>query len=299
MVATPHRRDVLTPGTIAIRNPLLLHLAISACLILAASSVDDAPARAAALTPTSSQPLPPATTNLPSTSDATATPAPETTSASSVAQPDQIARAIIHVQTTDNAGSGFLISISDEPDGTTSAYAITNAHVLGTATTATVWFSNGARRESPVVATDETLDLVLLLVPRIPRSVEPLTLAGAEAAPLLGDPAWAWGYPFEAAVVAAGFSRAPTISAGIISAERTRNTVAYLQTDAAVNPGNSGGPLLDANRRVIGVNTFILTPGGNDAEGLNFALDVAAHGDQILALLPSGDGPTSTATPTP
>ena len=189
--------------------------------------------------------------------------------------PSSIERAIVHIQTEESAGSGFVVS---------SSQVVTNAHVVGDASTATVWFSNGARRESTVVAINLQFDIAFLEVPRIPVSVEPLPLVDAEAAPNLGDPVWAWGYPFEDAVVEAGFSRAPSVSAGIISARRTREEVEYIQTDAAVNPGSSGGPLLDAAGRVIGLNTFVLTPGGEDAEGLNFALDVGAHLDVILAL---------------
>jgi S1-C subfamily serine protease len=103
--------------------------------------------------------------------------------------------------------------------------------------------------------------------------VEPLSFAGPEDDIRLGKPVRAWGYPFEADVVAAGFSRAPSVSAGIISAQRLRADVHYIQTDAAVNPGNSGGPLLNADGLVVGINTFIVTPGREDAEGLNFALD--------------------------
>ena len=202
-----------------------------------------------------------------------------------------IERAIVHVQTDDAAGSGFVIS---------EAYVITNAHVVGSAPTATVWFSNGARREAAIVATNDDLELAVLEVPRIPVSVQPLLFTEAEDADRpdderitgatlrsLGTPVWAWGYPFESDVVAAGFSRAPTVSSGIISAHRLRDDIAYIQTDAAVNPGSSGGPLLDADGLVIGVNTLVLTPGGEDAEGLNFALDVTVHLDELLALLES------------
>lgn len=190
--------------------------------------------------------------------------------------PSSIERAVVHVQTDKSAGSGFVIS---------DRLVVTNAHVVGDAAVATVWFSNGARRESLVVAIDPELDVAILEVPRVPVSVEPLVIAGEEPAAKLGAPVWAWGYPFEDAVVEAGFSRAPSVSAGIVSAHRSREGIVYLQTDAAVNPGSSGGPLLDATGRVIGVNTLVLTPGGEDAEGLNFALDVSAHLDSILALV--------------
>ncbi|MDA0351749.1 MAG: trypsin-like peptidase domain-containing protein [Chloroflexi bacterium] len=187
-----------------------------------------------------------------------------------------IERAIVHVQTAQSAGSGFVVAGSR---------VVTNAHVIGSATTATIWFSNGARRDGTVVARSDELDLAVLSVPRIPISAGSLELADPTAPAAMGSAVWAWGYPFEADVVAAGFSRAPTISAGIVSARRVRNSVAYIQTDAAVNPGSSGGPLLDANARVIGINTLVLTPGGKDAEGLNFALDVAAHIDALLFLI--------------
>lgn len=187
-----------------------------------------------------------------------------------------VERAIVHVQTTDSAGSGFLVE---------GGRVVTNAHVVGDASTATVWFSNGARRESRIVAVDDTLDIAVLDVPRAPVSAPALALIDRGEYSAAGAPVWAWGYPFEADVVAAGFSRAPTVSAGIVSAHRQRGRVAYIQTDAAVNPGSSGGPLLDEAGRVIGVNTLVLTPGGEDAEGLNFALDVAKHRDALAALL--------------
>ncbi len=190
--------------------------------------------------------------------------------------PPTIERSIVHVQTVDSAGSGFLMA---------GGRVMTNAHVIGDATTATVWFSNGARRESRLVALDEALDIAVLQVPRTPVSAEPLEFIDEAESAASGARVWAWGYPFEADVVAAGFSRAPTVSAGIVSALRVRNRVSYIQTDAAVNPGSSGGPLLDVAGRVIGVNTLVLTPGGEDAEGLNFALDVSAHLEALQALL--------------
>ena len=190
--------------------------------------------------------------------------------------PSSIVRAVVHVQTEASAGSGFVVS---------DRHVVTNAHVVGDASVATVWLSNGARREGQIVATDTRLDFAVLEVPRVPVSVEPLAIADAQTAITLGAPVWAWGYPFEDAVVEAGFSRAPSVSAGIVSAQRLRDGVSYLQTDAAVNPGSSGGPLLDANGRVVGVNTLVLTPGGEDAEGLNFALYVRAHLNAIEALL--------------
>jgi S1-C subfamily serine protease len=210
-------------------------------------------------------------TATPDIAEPTATPTVE-----AVSQPQAVERSIVHVQTNDSAGSGFLVADSR---------VVTNAHVIGDALSATVWFSNGARRESRLVAIDEVLDIAILEVPRAPLSAEPLRLTAEDNTSTAGSAVWAWGYPFEADVVAAGFSRAPTVSRGIVSARRVRNDVAYIQTDAAVNPGSSGGPLLNASGRVVGVNTLVLTPNGEDAEGLNFALDVGVHREAIEQLL--------------
>ena len=196
-----------------------------------------------------------------------------------------VERAIVHVQTADSAGSGFVVAASAGADGAAgSPRIVTNAHVVGDASTVTVWFSNGARRLGTVLSANERLDIAVVEVPRVPASVEPLSFADAADQTILGDAVRAWGYPFEADVVAAGFSRAPSVSAGIISARRLRAGVHYVQTDAAVNPGNSGGPLLNADGLVVGINTFILTPGGEDAEGLNFALDARSHLEELVAL---------------
>lgn len=271
----------------AIRNLLLVSMVMVAAFVFSAPGTADGSTPGPDLATASTQPIsspagpPPATTDEPP--EPSETPSPEPTP---VVTSDVIERAVVHVQTEEDAGSGFVLSISSSDDGTSRAYAVTNAHVVGDAATATVWFSNGARRESTIIATDHDLDLAILEIPRVPRSVQPLTLATPEDAPNLGDLTFAWGYPFEAAVVAAGFSRAPTVSAGIVSSKRTREDASYLQTDAAVNPGNSGGPLLDSLGRVIGINTFILTPGGTDPEGLNFALDVTIEYHRILALIP-------------
>jgi len=268
----------------SIRTLSLLSMAIVAGLVFGTST---ARTPASPLAMASSEPLPVLAGAPSDIADEAEVPDPTATpDATPVAPVESIEHAVIHVQTEDGAGSGFIILIESDESDQPRAYAITNLHVVGSSHAATVWFTNGARRESPVVASDETLDIAILEIPRVPRSVQPLSLVGTEDGPSLGSPASAWGYPFEAAVVAAGFSRSPTVSAGIVSARRTREGTSYLQTDAAVNPGNSGGPLVDAMGRVIGINTFILTPGGNDPEGLNFALDVSVELEALLALIP-------------
>ncbi len=186
-----------------------------------------------------------------------------------------VARAVVHLQTEDRAGSGFVLS---------PGRVLTNEHVVGDATSVSVWFSNGARRIGTVIATDSEFDLALIEVPRIPRSVQPLDWESAESSPI-GTPVWAWGYPLESSVVAAGFTRSPTVSAGIVSARRKRGDTWFLQTDAALNSGNSGGPIVTADGFVVAISTVILAPGGRDPEGLNFAVDLVAHRERVRALL--------------
>ncbi len=184
-------------------------------------------------------------------------------------------RAVVHIQTSDSAGSGAVVA---------EGKILTAAHVVGDAAEVTVWFSNGARRTGLVTARDKQLDVAVIDVARVPRSVQPLDWESAvERA--VGTRIWAWGYPQESAIVEAGFSRAPTASQGIVSARRTRGGVAYLQIDAAVSQGSSGGPIVDTEGRIVGLAVFVLAPAGRDPEGLNFAVDLVSHRAQIHDLL--------------
>ncbi len=153
-------------------------------------------------------------------------------------------------------GSGFVI----DPSG----FVVTNAHVVEGAAEIEVVFDEGPRLAAEVVGTDARTDLALLQV----ETDEPL-------------PALQWGESEGAAigdwVVAIGnpFGLGGSVTAGVISA-RARDIRAgpydeFLQTDAAINRGNSGGPLLDMNGRVIGVNTAIFSPTGGSI-GIGFAI---------------------------
>jgi serine protease Do len=160
-------------------------------------------------------------------------------------------------------GSGFVIS----PDG----YIVTNDHVAGNATVITVAFPDGTEREGRLVGTDPESDIALIKV----ETSEPLPyLALAEGEELyVGEWAIALGNPF-------GLFQAtePTVTVGVISAvgrdfpvQEGRVFRDMIQTDAAINRGNSGGPLINAVGEVIGVNTFIYSPSGATV-GLGFAV---------------------------
>jgi putative serine protease PepD len=157
-------------------------------------------------------------------------------------------------------GSGFVY----DADG----HIVTNEHVASSADSVSVRFWNGATYNAKVVGTDPSTDLALLKVNAPSSVLHPLALADSTTVQV-GQPVVAIGSPF-------GLEE--TITAGIVSALHREMTAPNnftindsIQTDAAINHGNSGGPLLDLNGKVIGVNAQIESDsGGND--GVGFAI---------------------------
>jgi S1-C subfamily serine protease len=165
---------------------------------------------------------------------------------------------------TEATGSGFVI----DEDG----LILTNAHVVAAATSVQVTFSDSHTVSAKPVGKDLDTDLALLRVDPDGLDLEPLELGDSETVQV-GDPTVAIGNPF-------GLER--TLTTGVVSALQRRLSAPsgftienVIQTDAALNPGNSGGPLIDASGRVIGINSQIATggdPGG--AVGIGFAVPV-------------------------
>ena len=152
-------------------------------------------------------------------------------------------------------GSGFVIS----EDG----FIVTNNHVIAEADEILIEFFSGEELPAEVVGTDPNTDLALLKV----ESDEPLPFVpwGDSEVSRVGDWVMAMGNP-----LGQGFS----ISAGIISARGRALSGSYddfIQTGAAINRGNSGGPLFNMDGQVIGVNTAILSPNGGSI-GIGFAM---------------------------
>ena len=152
-------------------------------------------------------------------------------------------------------GSGFVIS----EDG----YVVTNNHVIEGADEIMVEFSDGAELSATLVGVDKNVDIAVLKV----EAEGPLAFVafGNSDVARVGDWVMAIGNP-----LGQGFS----VSAGIISArnrELSGNYDDYIQTDAAINRGNSGGPLFNMNGDVIGVNTAILSPNGGSI-GIGFSM---------------------------
>lgn len=152
------------------------------------------------------------------------------------------------------AGSGFVIS----PDG----YIVTNNHVVENATKVTVVFTDGNEMDGTVVGTDPRTDLAVV---KIEGSNLPYVDFADEAA-RVGDWVVAVGNPF---------GLGGTVTAGIVSARGRdisgSNQGDFLQIDAAVNTGNSGGPAFNLEGKVVGVNTAIYSPNGGSV-GIAFAI---------------------------
>ena len=146
-------------------------------------------------------------------------------------------------------GSGFVI----DPKG----YIVTNNHVIAEATDISVTLSDETKLNAKVVGRDPKTDLVLLKVE--PKKPLPYLTFGDSDVMRVGDWVIAIGNPF---------GLGSTVTAGIISA-RSRNINAgpfddFLQTDAAINQGNSGGPMFNDKGEVIGINTAIFSPSGGN-----------------------------------
>ena len=165
-----------------------------------------------------------------------------------------------------NLGSGFVIS----PDG----YIVTNHHVAGNATKVTVSLANGQTLDAELIGADKATDLALLKV----TPEEPLDFLSFSDSPepIVGEWAIALGNPFGLFEAAA-----PSVTVGVVSAS-DRDLGSHdgriyhdmIQTDAAINRGNSGGPLINALGEVIGVNATIYSQSGGSV-GLGFAVPAA------------------------
>ena len=153
-------------------------------------------------------------------------------------------------------GSGFVISA----DG----YIVTNNHVIDGADQIEIEFFSGTRLPATIVGTDKNTDLALLKVDA--TNLPFVTFGDSDATGArVGDWVMAMGNP-----LGQGFS----VSAGIVSARNRALSGTYddfIQTDAAINRGNSGGPLFNMDGQVIGVNTAILSPNGGSI-GIGFSM---------------------------
>jgi putative serine protease PepD len=179
---------------------------------------------------------------------------------------------------TTATGTGFVV------DG--KGHVVTASHVVDGASSVTVTLQDGTTRKATVVGKDDATDVAVLKIDPSGLTLHPLQLASS-ASLGVGDEVAAIGDPF-------GYDR--SISTGIVSGvDRTIQapngfTVAHaIQTDAALNPGNSGGPLLNAAGQVIGIVDQIATNGSADqSSGVGFAIPIDLVASQLSTLEAGG-----------
>lgn len=169
-------------------------------------------------------------------------------------------------------GSGFVI----DPDG----HIVTNYHVVGGREAFRVRFSNGEEAEAQLVGADPETDLAVLKVEA--QDPFPFVEFAPGGATRVGDVVLAVGNPF---------GIGPTVTSGIVSAIG-RNIGSgpyadYIQFDAAINRGNSGGPTFDMHGRVVGVNSAIYSPNGHNV-GIGFAIPADVVSDVARQLIENG-----------
>lgn len=164
-------------------------------------------------------------------------------------------------------GSGFLIS----EDG----YILTNDHVAGNATEIVVTLTNGEHHTAKIIGSDPVSDICLI---KISGDKFPYLKLGNSQDVIIGEWVIALGNPFGLFEV----NNKPTVTVGVVSAVgmnlnqvQNRYYLNMIQTDAAINGGNSGGPLVNSLGEVIGMNTIIFTSGGSEGNiGLGFAIPI-------------------------
>jgi len=182
-------------------------------------------------------------------------------------------------QQSEALGSGFVIDKA--------GHIVTNYHVVEGAKSVDVSFSNNESKKAKVVGVDPSTDIAVLQVDAHARALTPLPLGNSDSVHV-GDSVVAIGNPF-------GYDR--TVTTGIVSAlqrviqaPNSYSIDHVIQTDAALNKGNSGGPLLDARGDVIGVNSQIST-GGSGASGnvgIGFAVPINTVRTVAAQLISSG-----------
>ena len=182
-------------------------------------------------------------------------------------------------QTQQALGSGFVIDKA--------GHIVTNYHVIKGASKVQVSFSGQDQVKATIVGSDASTDTAVLKVDQSARALTPLPLGDSDAV-TVGDSVYAIGNPF-------GFTR--TLTSGLVSAVQRQieapNTLEIdhaIQTDAAINHGNSGGPLIDQAGRVIGVTSQIATgsTGQQGNLGIGFAIPINTVRNVAAQIIKSG-----------
>ncbi len=166
----------------------------------------------------------------------------------------KVSPAVVRLVTEDGYGSGVII----DKEG----YVITNYHVIDTVNSVTVTLPDGRQFEGTIIEKDTTRDLAMI---KIDSHDLPVVSLGNSSKLMLGQDVIAIGYPL-------GLKGSATVSKGIVSAFREYASMDYIQTDAAINPGSSGGALITLDGEVIGINVGKWTD--IKYEGMTYAIAI-------------------------
>ncbi|WP_246074759.1 S1C family serine protease [Nonomuraea terrae] len=189
---------------------------------------------------------------------------------------EKVGPSVVVIQAGKSLGTGVIAA----EDGT----ILTAHHVIEDSEDVTLTFADGTKAKAVVVSSDPKRDVATLQPAELPEIVVPATLGGGVA---VGAPVVAIGNP-----LGLTYSVSTGVVSGLNRSAENGDLSGLIQFDASVNPGSSGGPLLDARGLVIGIVVSIADPGGDEAfAGIAFAVPIGAalgggEGDG-----PPGDGP--------
>lgn len=203
----------------------------------------------------------------------------------------QASPSVVHITSIAVRRDRLSLNLLEIPEGTGSGFVwddaghiVTNLHVIETGNTARVTLADNTSLDARLVGIEPDKDIAVLKVDAPPGKLRPIPI-GTSADLQVGQKVFAIGNPF-------GLDQ--TLTTGVISglgreiqSESRRVIDGVIQTDAAVNPGNSGGPLLDSAGRLIGVNTAIVSPSGVYA-GIGFAVPVDTINEIVPLLIRDG-----------
>ncbi len=182
----------------------------------------------------------------------------------------KITPSVVRIVTQSEVGSGVIIS--------NSGYILTNNHVVQDTLAVTVNLANGDQYTGTVTSRDEIRDIALI---KIIASNLPAAVLGNSANLLIGEKVISMSYPLS-------LSGSITATEGMVSAFFTKKdtNTHNIQTDAAMNPGSSGGPLINLMGEVVGINSWIVKiSSGTSIQGANFALAINDVNDVLTKLL--------------
>lgn len=183
-------------------------------------------------------------------------------------------RIVVQIATPYSTGTGFLLSKE--------GIIVTNEHVVRNNPEVVIESEVLPRQSARVMFTDPRLDLAFVEAPTVAEEAEAPLLQNTDLK--AGDPVIAVGHPFGLRY---------TVTQGIVSnVHHIQNDLAYIQHDAALNPGNSGGPLVDAQGRVAGINTFVIRNG----QRIGFSLPTS-YLLEALEAFRAGKGKVATRCP--